>query len=196
MPEINWKSKYTELKAKYMSDVDTAYRLGIEQGAVMAQQQQMQEQQAQEQAMAEQQAQGQPGQEGAPQEGGEQAPASEHPQGSELDQHIATLEGMMGKAELTPEDLKTMKKSFDDLKFGIEMKKSDRAVKSIAKSLKSPVKAPMRKSAESNLSDKQKSALSMQEKIVSDIMSQWDQQETNLTKSISDIIAGAGLKKD
>lgn len=203
MAEINWKAKYTELKAKYMNDVDTAFRLGIEQGAQMAQQQQAAEQAAQEQAMAQAQAQGQPGA-----EGGEQAPGaeqvegqpmqeSEHPAGSELDQHIATLEGMLGKSEITAEDLASMKKSIESLKFGIEMKKSDAAIKGIVKAIK-PAKSPvtMSKAASANLGEKQKSALNMQEKIVSNIMKSWEEQEKSLSKSIVDIVAQAGHKKD
>lgn len=196
MAEINWKSKYTELKSKYMSAVDTSFRLGVEQGIQQAQQQQM-EQQAQEQAAAEQAAaagQGQPGQPGAeaPQDG--EQPASEHPQGSELDQHISQLEGMLGKSELTEEDLKSIKKSVESIKFGIEMKKSDLAIKGITKALN--MKAPMSKAASANLNPTAKAALSMQEKIVSDIMGVWDKQESNLSKSIAEIVAGEGLKKD
>lgn len=197
MADINWKSKYTELKEKYKSSVDTAYRLGCEQGMQMAQQQQMQEQQQQEQAMqqaamAGQAQPGQPGQEGAPQDGGEQPGDSAHPQGSELDQHISQLEGMLGKSELTGEDLQSLKKSVEALKFGIEMQKSNKAIKGIV----SAINRPMNKSAQANLSQGQKSALTMQQKIVSDIMSQWETQESNLSKSILDVVAGEGLKKD
>lgn len=193
MAEINWKSKYNELKAKYMNDVDVSFRLGCEQGMQMAQQQQMQDQQAQEQEMAQQQ-QGQPGEEGAPQE--QQGQDSQNPQGSELDQHISTLEGMVSKSELTEDDLQTIKKSIEELKFGIEMKKSDKAIVGIAKALapKSPV--TMRSSAANNLDQKQKNALTMQEKIVGNIMSQWDRHESDLAKNINSVVAGAGLKKD
>jgi hypothetical protein len=202
MAEINWKSKYTELKAKYMNDVDTAYRLGCEQGMQMAQQQQAQEQAAQAQA-AQQQQQGATASEGAQDNGeggaanGEQVPGdTSQPASSELDQHIAQLEGMVKKSELTSDDLQSMRKSFEALKFGIEMKKSDAAVKGIAKAIRAKSPVTLSKSATANLSHNQKNALSMQEKIVSDIMSQWDSQETSLAKSISDIVASAGHKKD
>jgi len=200
MAEINWKSKYTELKAKYMNAVDAAFRIGMEQGMQQAQMQQMQDQAAQQQA-AEQGDQGgqdgQPGQEGAPQEGG-QPQDSEHPQGSELDQHISTLEGMLGKSELDEKDIAAMKKSLADIRFGFEMKKSDRAAKGIAKALAPRTYGPAKISAtaEHNLTPTAKAAIHGQAKIVADIMSQWDSQEPELSKSIIDIVAREGLKKD
>lgn len=198
MSEINWKSKYTELKSKYMNSVDAAFRLGIEQGIQQSQMQQMQDQQAQQQAQQGQEQQGQeqqgqPGEE-APQQGQEQ-PASEHPQGSELDQHISQLEGMLGKSELTSEDMAKIKKSLADLKFDIEMKKSDLAVRGIAKSL-APKPFTFNKVAQHNLTPTAKQAVVGQHKIVSDIMSAWESQEASLSKDIIDIVAGEGLKKD
>lgn len=196
MAEINWKSKYTELKAKYMNAVDAAFRIGMEQGMQQAQMQQMQDQ-AQQQAEAEAAQQGgqpgQPGEEGAPQEGGEMA-QSEHPQGSELDQHISQLEGMLGKSELTEQDMAAMKKSLASLKFAADMKKSDAAVKGIAKALKPAPK--MSAQAQHNLTPTAKAAVHGQAKIVENIMKAWEEQESDLSNSIINIVAGEGLKKD
>lgn len=70
---INYKSKYIELRTKYIADIDVAFRLGFEQGAQEAKQQQAMEAQAQAQEaelrMQEAEAagmNGQPGQGGPP----------------------------------------------------------------------------------------------------------------------------------
>lgn len=201
MADVNWKSKYLELKSKYMSAVDASYRLGIQEGIQQAQVQQVQDQAAQQQADEQAAAQGQPGQDGqgqpgqSGQDGTEQAPDSEHPQGSELDQHISQLEGMLGKTELNIDDLQAIKKSVEALKFGIEMKKSDMAVKGIARAL-APKKFAISSTAQANLTPTAKAALEGQQRIVNDIMKAWDSQEPGLSKSIADIVAGEGLKKD
>lgn len=200
MAEINWKSKYIELKAKYMGAVDASFRIGMEQGMQQAQVQQAQDQAAQQQAQDQQAQGGQPGQpDGAPQEG--EQPGSENPQGSELDQHISQLEGMLGKSELTADDMQALQKSLASLKFGIEMKKSDHAVHSIAKSLRPSFPAAkipnaMSKSANANLSIHAKAALSLQAQIVANVMASFEEEETNLSKSIANVVAGEGLKKD
>lgn len=202
MAEINWKSKYTELKAKYMSAVDAAFRIGMEQGMQQAQVQQAQDQAAQAQAQEQSMQQGeQPGQEGAPQEGGEQPQDSAHPEGSELDQHISQLEGMLGKSELSADDMQALQKSVAALKFGIEMKKSDAAVRGIAKSLRpalpaAKIPAAMNKAADHNLSPNAKAALNLQAQIVANVMAGFAEEESNLSKSIAGIVAGEGLKKD
>lgn len=196
MPDINYKSKYQELKQKYKNSVDAAFRLGYEQGQNDAQVEQVQQQAADQQAAeeaAQQQGQpGQPGQEGAPQE--EQPQDSANPQGTELDQHISTLEGMLGKSELTEKDMDMLRKSIADIKFKADMRKSDQAVKNISKAL-APKKA-MSQSAQHNLTPKAKAALSAQEQIVGDIMKSWDAEESKVKTSISNIIASEGLKKD
>lgn len=199
MAEINWKAKYTELKAKYMSDVDTAYRLGCEQGMQMAQQQQMQDQQAQQQAMEQAQAggqeqPGQPGQEAAQQ--GQEQPDSAHPQGSELDQHISTLEGMLGKSELTEDDIASIQKSIANIKFASEMKKSDLAVRNIAKALAPKAPFKISNTAEHNLKPSAKAAVNAQEQIVSNLMKAWDEQEKALSSQIGNVLSVEGLKKD
>jgi len=200
MAEINWKSKYIELKAKYMSAVDAAFRIGMEQGMQQAQVQQAQDQAAQQQTQDQQAQDGQPGQESAPQDGDEQS-GSENPQGSELDQHISQLEGMLGKSELTVDDMQALQKSVAALKFGIEMKKSDIAVRSIANSLRPAypaVKIPtaISKTADANLNNHAKAALNLQAQIVANVMAGFEEEEVNLSKNIANIVAGEGLKKD
>jgi hypothetical protein len=201
MPEINYKQKYLELKQKFMNSVDTAFRLGYEQGQSDAQMQAMQEQQAQQAAMEQAalagQGQGAPGEGGAPAEGG--APGEAAPEaagqegGSELDQHISQLESMLGKSELTGEDLEAIKKSIDSLKMGIELKKSDKAIKGIVKAInKTPV---IGKRASANLNPQAQAAVTMQHEIVNGIMKSWEEEETKASRSIVDILANQGLAK-
>lgn len=226
--DVNWKSKYIELKAKFMESVDTAFRLGFEEGAKQSDQNNamQQQQQAQDQAAASPgganggqspdatQANG-PAQPGDPQSAempGGATPAqppqpavpmaeSEHPDGSELDQHIAKLESMLSKSELGSEERSELMKSVEGIRSfrrdqlqAIEMKKSYEAISGIAKALHKP-KFKMGVQAQHNLSSNAKQAVSMQEKIVGDIMQKWEQQEKQASKSILEQLSVEGLTK-
>jgi hypothetical protein len=218
--EINWKQKYRELKAKYMESVDAAFRVGFEQGQQQASQQQAQQQQqmAQQQAMGGQPgAGGAPGQEAQGPEAGDFAdqqdpgpsvpPAggqgiqpmqdSEHPDGSELDQHIAKLESMLQKGE----DVTVLIKAINDIKVlqksqkeQLELRKSARAIPEIAKALHKPA-FKLGVQASHNLKTAQKSAVTMQHKIVTDIMSKWEVEERNASKDILSQLNIEGLTK-
>lgn len=205
MSETNYKAKYMQLKAKFMGAVDTAFRLGYEQGAQAAQMDQMMQQQQQQAELEAQQAGIQPGAEGqqpgqeAPQQPTEeQAPDSQNPAGSELDQHIAKLEGMLGKSDISVDDLKKAVESMKDMKkamqFEFEMKKSTAAIPHIAKALHRPA-FKMGVQANANLTDTAKKAVSMQEKIVTDIFKAWENEGPKVTNSIADIINVEGLTK-
>lgn len=198
--ETNYRSKYEQLKSQFMASVDTAFRLGYEQGAQEAQMEnvQAQQQQAAAEASAQQAGQdAQPGQQDSPAESKESVPEgmqeSENPEGSELDQHIATLEGMLGKSELTGEDLQKALKEVKSFKEKITIRKNDKAIKGIAKALK-PVFA-ISKKANINLNDTAKNALLMQEKIVSDVMKSWETQEAKASKDIFSVLAVESLTK-
>lgn len=257
MSEINYKVKYEQLKLKFMSSMDMAYRLGFEDGAKdaqmtqMAEQQQAQEEAAQQQANAEangfggdgeggdeeggegEAPGGAPGEEDGSEGGGEQpeisgagAPGMEGEgtkqddgtggldssdadpdappvEGSELESHISELEQMMiGKSEVSVEDLKKSLVQIKALKAAKDLHKSMKAIKAIGKSLnkKKAVKLPKKvfavgKQAQSNLTNKDKAALNVQEKIVSDIMKSWEEQEQKASKKIADIISVEGLVK-
>ena len=218
---VNWKQKYTELKAKFMESVDMAFRLGFEQGAQQASQQAAQEQQMQQQAM---QAQG--GAPGAPGAGGPpggQGPTgrpeedqdfadqeypptkpgepgkgvqpmqeSEHPGGSELDQHIAMLESMINKSEGL--DIDQLKKTVEGLKFQVEMRKSSSAIPEIAKALHKP-KFKLGVQASHNLNSTAKNAVTMQERIVTDIMQKWEEEEKRASRDILSQLNIEGLTK-
>lgn len=233
MLEINYKKKYLELRSKYISDLDMAFRLGMEQGQQQAQQQQALEAQAQAQEMEQQQklaeaggmgqpgqpgqsgqdgsqppqAEGQPGQEAAPEAGqeGEQPPQAgmENPNGSELDQHISKLESMIGGSkEQSPEQSMEIKKSLEAIKslrkaekFASDMKKSDLAVKGIAAALHKPT-FKVGVQAQHNLTDNAKKAVSLQHKIVNDIMKAWKSEEQKAGNDIKNILNVENLIKE
>lgn len=203
---VDYKQKYLSLKIKFMESVDTAFRLGFEQGSVQAQQDQMmmQQQQAQE---AQQNAIGQGnGSEGSP-AGAEQManpnggnvgsmePDSENPAGSELDQHIAKLESMVSKSETSTEDIMKAIKDIKDFRYNsVEMKKSHKAISGIAKVLHKP-DFNIGVQASHNMNSNAKQAVGLQHKIVSDIMKSWEDEENKATSDIQKILESSFLDK-
>lgn len=206
MADVNYKLKYMELKSKFINAIDTAFRLGMEQGMQQAQVQQAQQQQADAQAMqqAALQGQGQPGEDGgAPDEGGDpgqEGPTSENPQGSELDQHIDQLEQAMGKAEYGTELYESLKKAVDGMKHAQMLRKNEAAVRAIAKNMKKPSLLPrrqMNERARKNLNEHQKSTLEMQQQIVDDVFKHWDAEESDVMGKVLEIVGNEGkLKKE
>lgn len=221
--DINYKVKYQELKAKYMSSVDMAFRLGFEEGSKQATQDAAQQQQMQAEEQANAMGGGQPpgGEDpsaaapGDPQSaampGGAtpaQAPQpavpmqeSEHPDGTELDQHISKLESMLSKSELDPTERAAMQKSLQGIRSfrqnqlqAIELKKSAMAISGIAKALHKPA-FKLGVQATQNMSSNAKQAVNMQEKIVTDIMQKWEQEEKSAGKGILAQLGIEGLTK-
>lgn len=204
MSEINWKSKYEALKAKFMESVDTAFRLGHEQGQQEAQMESVMQQQQQEAEQLVAQNAGMGGEEGQdPNQdpnAQEAAPDSQNPAGSELDQHINELEGMLGKSEsidlkevmnLTNK-IKTLRKN---MKQEQELKKSYKAISGIAAALHKP-KFKVSQQANHNLTNSAKKAVSMQETIVNDIMKNWEEESKKTGSNILDHLKAEGLIVD
>jgi hypothetical protein len=215
--EQTYKAKYQQLKMQYMNAVDTAFRLGFEQGKQQAEldqaaQQQQQAQEMAQAAMAPPGVGGPPGSEGQappaangqpgedPQIAGqeEMEPDSEHPDGSELDQHIAKLESLLGKADTSPED---MMKALSEIKSlrkahsqSMELRKSAQAIKEISKALHKPG-FKLSVQASHNMNDNAKKAVTMQHKIVDDVMRKWEEEEAKAVKGIHEIIQVEGLIK-
>jgi hypothetical protein len=205
--EISYKAKYQQLKMQYMNAVDVAFRIGFEQGKQQAELDQLSQQQQAEQEMAQSQA----GAMGDPNAGGatgeapqdaqqepEMEPDSEHPGGTELDQHIAKLESMLGKAETEPGELQ---KALHEIKVlrksqlqAIELKKSARAIKEISKALHRPA-FKLSRQASFNMNDNAKKAVTLQHKIVDDVMKKWEEEEMRTAKSIGEILQIEGLTK-
>lgn len=205
MSDINWKSKYEALKAKYLTDLDMAFRLGHEQGQqeasmdAMAQQQQQQADQ-----MATQTGMQGDGQNGEGQSGEQvdqdqpQDNVSAHPGGSELDQHISELESMLGKGEVSSTDLmksvKQLREFQKQAKLQNDLKKSSEAISGIAKALHKPA-FKISQQAKHNLSSAAEKAVNMQQQIVEDVMKSWKQEEEKASKDILSQLKVEGVLK-
>lgn len=198
---INYKSKYIELRSKYIADLDMAFRLGIEEGAKQAQQQQAIDAQAKAQEMEMQkqniEAGGQETQPGQPEDVAQEGAPSADQGGSELDQHISKLEGMLG-SNPEPEIQKSLQAIVSlrkSEKEAIEMKKSELAIKGIAKALHKPA-FKIGVQAAHNLTDSAKRAVTLQHKIVNDVMKAWKEEESKASKDIKNILDVEGLIKE
>lgn len=222
--ETNWKLKYTELKAKYMNAVDMAFRLGVEEGMKQSQVDQANQQAMQAQAGADGMG-GDPsggtnnnGAPGTPDQGGgadmsgapsiqpkpvEGAPApmaeSEHPDGTELDQHIAKLESMIAKSEsINPADLILTVNKIQNLRKSMiqerELKKSAQAIPAIARALHKP-QFKFGVQANHNLSSNAKAAVTLQHQIVNEMMQKWETEEKKAGKDILSTLSIEGLVK-
>lgn len=194
--EINYKTKYLELRSKYINDIDVAFRLGFEQGINQAKQQQAI--QAQEQAAnAQQQPEQMVNQQQPEEQAQQQEQQAQQQSGSELDEHIGNLEQALGSSD-NPEVQKSLKAIIDlrkKEKFQLEMKKSDLAVKEISKALHKP-SFKMNSQAQHNMDDNAKKAVSMQHKIVNDIMKAWEKEEQRANNDIKNILNIENLIKD
>lgn len=194
----SFKAKYLELRSRYMNDVDIAFRLGFEQGAQQAQQQSALDAQAKNREMGHQhgiEKLSSPTTESGSQElkpeGGESPDTGmqQPDQGSELDQHINKLQGMLGSSE-DPE----IKKSLDAIlsirkseKFALDMKKSESAIAGIAKALHKPA-FKMGVQAQHNMDTNAKQALTLQHKIVDDVFKAWQTEQDKGSKDILQIL--------
>jgi DNA polymerase III gamma/tau subunit len=204
--EINYKKKYLELRGKYINDLDMAFRLGVEQGMQQAQQQQaidakaeaqemqMQQKQIEAQGMA---AQNTPEGESAPtnpEQPGEGPkppgmPDQTEQQGSELDQHIGKLEGLLGSSsepeiQKSLQALMSLRKAQRD---ALDMKKAESAIQGIAKALHKPA-FKFGVQAAANLTDNAKKSVTLQHKIVNDVMKAWADEDSKASKDIKNIL--------
>ena len=206
----DYKKKYLELRSKYINDLDMAFRLGVEQGIQVAQQQQALDAQAQaneQKAQMEQNSMGQtpgqaPGEQPGPTDASPETQAQENSgaadqKGSELDQHIGKLESMLGSSA-SPEIQKSLNAILSlrkEEKMAIEMKKSQTAISGIVKALHKPA-FKVGVQASSNLTDNAKKSLSLHHKIVNDVMKSWSNEETKAKNSLENILNIEGLLKE
>ena len=209
---LDYKQKYLDIKAKFISSMDTAYRIGYEQGQKdnqLQQLQQQQEMQQQQMAAMQQQMMGmqqqQPGQEDPSAMNPEdQAAQFEDAQNqemvdngvSELEAGIAELSELLGKSESDKAAaaplLESLAKSLKTINTGRqaqELKKNLESIKKIAKSADTTKKLSI--SFDKNAKTHQKQALNMQQRIVSGIMEKWEKEEEEASK---DILASLKLK--
>ena len=124
---------------------------------------------------------------------------SEHPEGTELDQHIAKLESMIAKSEDL--DINDLKGAINDLKSlqksqkeQLELKKSQMAISGIAKAMHKP-QFKFGVQANHNLSTTAKSAATMQHEIVQDVFKKWEAEEKNASKDILSTLKIEGIIK-
>lgn len=196
LKSIDYKQKYQELKLKFKDTVDLCFRLGVEQGLQQAQIQQAQQQQAdaqaQQAAMMGQDPNAQPGQE---------MPGQEPSDGSELDSHISTLEGMLGSAKPGSPEQANLQKSLDgiklfknELKHKYDLRKSEKAIAAIGKAM--APKFTLSKSATKNMSEPAKKALNMQEKIVDELLKSMAEEEIKAAEAITKTLNFEQLLKD
>lgn len=187
---VDYKKKYMDLRARFVEALDVAFRTGYEQGSNeqqiqnMAQQAQMQAQQA---AMMNQGAGMNQPPNGAPDQ---QQPVPEAG-GDEMDSAIAQLEGLVNKSEPSVED---MKKSLEAIKNSRMHQKLQKATKEAGKKMAQPPK-PLSLSYKVNLPEESKQAVSMQSKIVDDILNKWEQEAQNSARDITSVLGTEALTK-
>jgi hypothetical protein len=199
---VNYKQKYEELKAHYVSAIDVAWRDGFQNGMQQSQTEQAQQQQMQSDAMNQQTAGAQPGEEsavpGTEEKSEAQPPVSQNPNGDdELGQHIEKLESMLGKAEITPFELQDLKKTLNDirsLQVSINLTKSMESIKNV-KTGKLNKSQAFSSRAIANLPEQSKKALTLQEKIVADVFTKWAKDESQASSAISSILNVDGITK-
>lgn len=127
---------------------------------------------------------------------------SENPQGSELDQHISTLEGMLKKNEDNANfdaapilaSINGLRKLQADMHLRSELAKSAAAIPKIAAALHKP-QFKFGVQANHNLSTSAKAAVTMQHKIVGEIMQKWEQEEQKAGKDILSTLSIEGITK-
>ncbi|HEY5236381.1 MAG TPA: hypothetical protein VIJ14_09405 [Rhabdochlamydiaceae bacterium] len=201
MKNQDYKLKYQDLKLKFMDAVDVSFRLGVEQGLQQAQVQASQQAEAAaQQAAAMGQQPGQPGQEDE-QSGDSGQFGQPQSDGSEMDQHISTLEGMLGSAKAGSPEQAQMQKSLDGLKSfrkslkdASDLKKSEQAIKAIGKAMKTPF--TLSKNATKNMSEPAKKALNSQEQIVQDLMKSFEEEEKKASEQITKTLNFENLIKE
>lgn len=175
---IDFKAKYYSLRSRYVTAIDLAFRSGYEQGYNDGSQSQQQQMMAGMQGMGMPQ-QGAPEQgapQGAPQQGAPEAEA----QDQQLNEYIQTLESLVNKSEPSVDDLK---KSISNIKKIQAEKAHNMAMKKIAST------------GYKNLNHKQKQAVSMQEKIVNDLMNKWENEEKDVAKTLTRLASTEALTR-
>lgn len=185
--QVEWKNKYKELKLKFKDTVDLAFRLGVEEGMRQGQVQQAQQAQADAQAMQQSAAGGQD----PNAQPGQSSDDMNSLDGSELDQHIGQLEGMLSQSKSGSVEQGALQKSLDgikafqnSLKQASELRKSEKAIKEIGKAIN--IKPfTLSKAATKNMTQPAQKALNDQEKIISEMMKSWEEEEKKAAESIT-----------
>jgi hypothetical protein len=120
----------------------------------------------------------------------------EIPNSSELDQHIGTLESMVGQANQGSPEQVGLEKSLEfmkNIKNHYEMQKAEKTIMAIGKAVRAPF--VIGKAATKNLTEDGKKALNMQEKIVEELMKSMEEEEKKVVESIEKTLSFEQLLK-
>jgi len=165
--KVNWKSKYEELRSKYMNAIDVSFRLGVEEGARNAEMEALQQQVAQ---MEEQAAMDQE----AAMMGGEEEMMPEEMMGEE------GMEEEMPEEELPPEEGDDLGGAIDELEDYVKNEGKINATDLLKSFHKSQIK-------EEDKKDKSKSS-----KKIKSLLKKWDnEEETEENNQTDDVIGQA-----
>lgn len=186
---IDWKKKYLELRRRFVSALDVAFRQGYEQGSIDMQLENFQQQMAQVHA---------PTQETSEEDDNQSTNNSnvtsqmqpQEPNDQELDQYISQLEEIINKNEVLNKN--------EDLKKSIEKIKNFSMNRHFTKSLRKisflPKKIPARAAA--NLGSEGTKSVTLQEKIVNDILAKWEKESLNAENEIMRAVGTEPLLKE
>ncbi len=120
----------------------------------------------------------------------EEEPANIPADGSDIDSHIEQLEQLLGKSEFNKDDLQ---KAIDGMKLSKQMANINHNLHKNKQSAKKSLSIPQ--NVLSKINDNTKKTLTLQEKIVSDIMKSWDNEEKRASKDITNVLKIEGLIK-
>lgn len=184
MSKTDYKSKYIDIRDKFIESTDVAYRMGFEHGMEEGQKQAEQQAQQMQQEMAAQQAQAMREGELPPEQGGEMPPeAMEEGQPQEelppeqmgeeeaaqLDDRINELESLVAKGE---------KPKVTDLrKAVIEL-------------------ADLRKKQKESFTKKSRKTVSKQKQFVDSIISKWEDESKSVTDDLESVLKEKGINLD
>jgi len=167
---IDYKTKYLDLKARYINSVDVAYRTGFEEGYNKGQT----ETQLQQMQMMQQGAQG-----------GQLPPQATQEKSGELDQYIAQLEEAIQKSE---PDVSDIKKALEQVKT-VQMLKKAQEVSPFAP------RKHQTSTGYKNMTHQDRKAIDMQESVVDSIVSKWEQEERAAVEKTHELLNTEILKK-
>lgn len=186
----DYKMKYMELRSRFVSSLDVAFRLGYQKGQQDGQMQQMQQQQAQQMQMQQQmmgqmqqpsalqQDQSSAGLEQSAENFENQAQNLDQNGASEIEQGIQELEELLGKGEIDTKSaqslLNLLNKSLSKLNNSTSLAKSE-DLKRMNEGKEIFKQAAI--GHNKNIQSKSEEAHSLQKKIVNDILKKWESEE-------------------
>lgn len=197
-----WKVKYQDLKQKFLSATDVAYRLGYEQGSketqMEMQAQQMQQQMEQQMAMQQQMQQG-GGMPPVDEQGNPIDPSQMSPEEQQMlaEQQQGGMpmeegDGEGAAPEINPEVSAQLDEKIAELESLVAKGESRPSVKEIRKTL-GEIK-DLRKSQHEKAQKKAQKTISAQKAFVDAILSKWSDETKSLTDELEETILKEGIE--